>query len=400
MLLPLGDSPNPRGTPFLTYALIIVNCAVFLLITLPLSGKAPDPNDPALLEYLRIITQNLPRQVSVEELLRHTTAYNLFVFHYGFRPADPNVISLFTSLFLHAGFMHLFGNMLFLWIYGDNVEHRLGRIPFLFWYLATGVAATLFHMLFDLHSPLPLIGASGAISGLLGFYFIWFPRNTVRLLFVFFPFFMNVITVPARIVLGFYLLVDNLLPFLATWGMEGGGVAHGAHIGGFLAGLAIAWYMNRREVTAPPPEFRERVHAPSETRDTSAPGIARALARGDFAEVAETYFALPPDETRRALTPEDSLGLADWLERNGHARAALIVYRRHLRDYPQGPGAAEAHVGAGSVQLNDLGQATPAFQHFLDALDLDPSPETAARARAGLDAIAARQKFQVGRPRP
>jgi hypothetical protein len=132
---------------------------------------------------------------------------------------------------------------------------------------------------------------------------------------------------------------------------------------------------------------------------TTAPEITQALARGDLSDAAETYFSLQPDETRRALTPEDSLVLADWLARNGHPRAALIVYRRHLRDYPQGPGTAEAHVGAGLVQLRHLNQATPAFQHFLDALDLDPSPETAARARAGLDAIAAQQKFQVGRPR-
>ncbi len=398
MILPLGDAPNPRGTPYLTYALILVNCAVFVLITLPLRGKAVDPNDPALWEYLRIVTQNLPRPVPLEELLRQTYAYNLFVFRYGFRPADPNVTSLFTSLFLHAGFMHLFGNMLFLWIYGDNVEHRMGRLPFLFWYLGTGVAATLFFMLLDPASSLPLIGASGAISGVLGFYFFWFPRNTVRVLFLLFPFFMNVITMPARLVLGFYLLVDNLLPFILTRGMEGGGVAHGAHIGGFLAGLAVAWLMDRREVAARPQEFRT-VHAPSETADVSAPTVARALARGDFAEAAETYFALDPEKTRRALTPEDSLALADWLERNGHPRAALIVYRRHLRDYPRGPGTAEAHVGAGMVQMTSLGQATPAFQHFLDALDLDPSPETAARARAGLDAIVAQQKFQVGRPR-
>ena len=398
MILPLGDAPNPRGTPYLTYALILVNCAVFVLITLPLRGKAVDPNDPALWEYLRIVTQNLPRPVPLEELLRQTYAYNLFVFRYGFRPADPNVTSLFTSLFLHAGFMHLFGNMLFLWIYGDNVEHRMGRLPFLFWYLGTGVAATLFFMLLDPASSLPLIGASGAISGVLGFYFFWFPRNTVRVLFLLFPFFMNVITMPARLVLGFYLLVDNLLPFILTRGMEGGGVAHGAHIGGFLAGLAVAWLMDRREVAARPQEFRT-VHAPSETADVSAPTVARALARGDYTEAAETYFALDPEKTRRALTPEDSLALADWLERNGHPRAALIVYHRHLRDYTRGPGTAEAHVGAGMVQMTSLGQATPAFQHFLDALDLDPSPETAARARAGLDAIVAQQKFQVGRPR-
>ncbi|MFQ5990145.1 MAG: rhomboid family intramembrane serine protease, partial [Candidatus Methylomirabilales bacterium] len=297
----------------------------------------------------------------------------------------------------HAGFMHLFGNMLFLWIYGDNVEHRLGRVPFLCWYLATGVAATLFHTLFDLDSPLPLVGASGAISGVLGFYFIWFPRNTVRLL-IFFFYFINVITVPARFVLGFYLLVDNLLPFLVTRGMEGGGVAHGAHIGGFLGGLAVAWFMDRRELVGRPEEYR-RAHVPAEAGETPSQLVARALASGDFADAAETYFALDPDQTRRALTPEDSIALADWLQRNGHHRAALTVYRRHLRDYPQGPGAAEAHVGAGLVQLMFLDQATPAYQHFLDALDLDPSPETAARARAALDSIAARQKFQVRRPR-
>ncbi len=210
---------------------------------------------------------------------------------------------------------------------------------------------------------------------------------------------MNVITVPARLVLGFYLLVDNLLPFLIARGMEGGGVAYGAHIGGFLGGLTAAWFMNRREVTARPQEYRQRVAAARESMDQPADAIAQALARGDFPDAAETYFALDPDETRRVLMPEDSLALADWLQRNGHHRAALIVYRRHVRDYPQGPGTAEAHVGAGMVQLMSLGQATPAYQHFLDALDLDPSPETAARARAGLDAIAAVQKFQVGRPR-
>lgn len=399
MILPLGDAPNPRGIPFLTYALILVNCAVFVLITLPLSVRAPDPNDPALLEYLRLVTGNLPRQVPLDELLRRISAYDLFVFRYGFRPAAPTFTTLFTAMFLHAGFLHLFGNMLFLWIYGDNVEHRLGRLSFLFWYLGTGMVATLFFTLFALDSPLPLIGASGAISGVLGFYFIWFPRNTVRLFFLFFPFFMNVITVPARLVLGFYLLLDNLLPFLIARGVEGGGVAHGAHIGGFLAGVAAAWFIDRREVAARPHEYRQTVSVAKESAVRPADLIARALARGDFPEAAETYFALDPDETRRILTPEDSLLLAEWLQRNGHHRAALIVYRRHLRDYPRGPGTAEAHVGAGMVLLMSLGQATPAYQHFLDALDLDPAPEIAARARAGLDAIAAAQKFQVGRSR-
>jgi membrane associated rhomboid family serine protease len=383
--------------PFITYVLILANCAVYFLVTLPLSAQAPDPNDPILLEYLRVVGQTLPRPVPVEQILQYTSAYDLFVFRYGFRPAAPVVAALFTAMFLHAGFLHLFGNMLFLWIYGDNVEKRLGRLPFLCWYLATGVAATLFHTLFTPESPLPLIGASGAISGVLGFYFVWFPRNTVRLLFVFFPFFMNVFVVPARVVLGLYLLVDNLLPFLIARG-TGGGVAHGAHIGGFLAGLLVAWVMNRREVTGRPLEYRA-VSTVAESEETPVHSLAQAIGRGDFATAAQAYFALSPDQTQRVLQPEDSLALADWLQQNGHPRAALTVYRRHLRDYPRGPGAAEAHVGAGSVQLNFPSLATSAYHHFLDALDLDPSSETAARARAGLDAIAGRQKFQIGRPR-
>src|SRR5512143_402870 len=168
MLLPLGDSPNPRGIPAMTYALVLANIAVYVLISLPLSSVAVDPNDPALREYVRIVVRSLPQPVPVQEVVANTSAYDLFVFRYGFRPAAPHLANLLYSLFLHAGFLHLFGNMLFLWIYGDNVEHRLGPVVYVIAYLGTGVAATLFHTVFDPDSPLPLVGASGAISGVLG----------------------------------------------------------------------------------------------------------------------------------------------------------------------------------------------------------------------------------------
>jgi tetratricopeptide (TPR) repeat protein len=112
---------------------------------------------------------------------------------------------------------------------------------------------------------------------------------------------------------------------------------------------------------------------------------------------ARAYFALSPDKARRALDPGDSIRLANWLAENGQGEAALAVYRRHLRDYPSGPGTAEAHVGAGLVQLHVLGQPVPAYQHFLDALDLDPAPETAAIARQALAEIAQAQKFAMRR---
>jgi hypothetical protein len=283
--------------------------------------------------------------------------------------------------------------MLFLWIYGDNVEHRLGRLPFLFWYLVTGVAATLAFALFAGGSLVPLVGASGAISGVLGFYFLWFPRNTVRVFVFLFPFFMNVIAIPARIVLGIYLVVDNFLPFLFTQGAGGGGVAYGAHIGGFVAGLGVAWMMGRREVAAPPEEYR-RGPAPADA--PRAVPLADAFDRGDLASAAAAYFALPPEQTRRALGEEPSLELASWLAANGHPEAALVVFRRHLRDYPAAASAARAHLGAGLILFEQLGQAAPAYQHFLDALDRDPDPETAARARAALAQIAALQKFRLG----
>jgi hypothetical protein len=289
--------------------------------------------------------------------------------------------------------MHLFGNMLFLWIYGDNVEYRLGRLSYLFWYIVTGVAATLSFALLSPGSLIPMVGASGAISGVLGFYFVWFPRNVVRMFVFLFPFFMNTVTVPARIVLGIYLFADNLLPLLLTTGQAGGGVAHSAHIGGFIAGMAIAWVLNRREVSAPPEEYR-RVPV---REAPSADGIAAAIGEGNMAGAAQAYFALPPDKARRALAPGDSIRLANWLAENSHGEAALAVYRRHLRDYPSGPGAAEAHVGAGLVQLRLLGQPAPAYQHFLEALDLKPGPETEALARQGLEQIAQVQKFPMRR---
>ncbi len=253
MFLPLGDEPNPRGIPWVTYGLIAVNTAVYLFISLPLSLSRPDASDPLLVEYVRVLLETLPQDRFVAaEVVQQLSAYDLFVFDHGFRPVAPAPIALLTSMFLHAGFAHLAGNMLFLWIYGDNVEHRMGPVPYLIAYLATGVAATLFHTAFDLESALPLVGASGAISGVLGFYFVWFPHNRVRLWVFLFPFFMNVITLPARIVLGFYLVVSNLMPFLISQGMPGGGVAYGAHIGGFLGGIGWAWWAGRREVSARP----------------------------------------------------------------------------------------------------------------------------------------------------
>ena len=243
MLLPIGDTPNPENyTPWVNWLLIVVNVAVYLFISRPLTLQAVSLYDPALHEYLRFIAPNLPRNLPLTYLLQQISSYDIFIFAHGYKAGAPQISDLFSSLFMHGGLLHLAGNMLFLWIYGDNVEHRLGHLPYLLIYLLCGVAATLFFALFTSASMTPLLGASGAISGILGLYFIFFPRNQIKVFLAFFPIFFNVVLLPSRLVLGFYLLVDNLLPFLVA---ARGGIAHGAHIGGFLAGLLCAWGYNR-----------------------------------------------------------------------------------------------------------------------------------------------------------
>ena len=143
MILPLGDEPNPRSLPVVTYALMLINCAAYLFVSLPLSFVGPEPGDPVVLEYLGAIEESMARPLSprgVNAIVQGLRQYDLFVFEWGFRPAAPQALNLLTAMFLHAGFLHLAGNMLFLWIYGDNVEYRLGRMRYLAAYLGTGVA--------------------------------------------------------------------------------------------------------------------------------------------------------------------------------------------------------------------------------------------------------------------
>ncbi len=241
MFLPIGDEPNPHHLPAMTVALIAVNVAVFVLIALPLSMQAPDPADPLLREYLRALIPDLPAGIPTDQFVGQVSAYDLVVFRWGYRPGDPHLLSLITAMFLHGGFMHLFGNMLYLWIYGNNVEHRLGAPAYLFWYLATGVVATMFHAQLNMGSPIPLVGASGAISGVLGFYLVWFPRHVVKIWVFLIPFYIGMVHISATVVLIMYLVLDNLVPMLMSGGE--GGVAHGAHIGGFIAGMVVAFAM-------------------------------------------------------------------------------------------------------------------------------------------------------------
>ena len=380
MLLPIGDSPNLPRTPWVTWGLIAVNVAVFVAFW-PLSFQRADFEDSATREYLIVLQTE--RQIPAETLLAHTSRGDVLRYRWGSKPAQLSLLTLLTSMFLHGGFMHLAGNMLFLWIFGDNVEHRLGRSAFLMAYLATGVAAALGDTLLRLGSSVPSVGASGAISGVLGLYFLWFPRNRVRIFAFLFPFLMDVIELPARWVLGMYVVLDNLLPLLLTGGA--GGISYGAHIGGFGAGLALAWGL--RPAWSDGPRRRPRAAA------DGAPGtpagepppvdvlLAQLLDAGQVDAAARLFFDLPRDVSRRLLPPQDKLRLAESLALAGQPRQALAALQRVLSEHPRGPGRVQAHLGAAQLLLHAFESPTAAYQHLYSALEDSPTAEESRIAR-------------------
>jgi membrane associated rhomboid family serine protease len=213
-MIPLRDVIPSRTTPFVTVSLIALNAAAFLF------EQSLAPRD-------------LDRLIQV----------------WGFVPADPGLVPLVTSMFLHGGWLHLVSNMLYLWIFGDNVEDRMGHGRFVTFYLLCGAVGALLQTLVNPASHLPMIGASGAIAGVLGAYVVMFPRSRVLTLVPIFIF-VQIIEVPAVILLGlwFALQVLNGLGTLAlAGGQDVGGVAFWAHAGGFLTGLLLVWFFRRPE---------------------------------------------------------------------------------------------------------------------------------------------------------
>ncbi len=165
--------------------------------------------------------------------------------YYGFIPVRPSVLTAFTCMFLHAGVDHIFGNMWFLLTFGDNVEDKFGHIKFLLFYLATGFVATSVNYLVNPSSTIPTVGASGAISGVMGAYVVLFPRAKVLTLL---GFYMTI--VPAFFLLGFWFFLQLFFGTASLFGGDGSGIAYMAHIGGFAAGaiIAVAYrILNRRQ---------------------------------------------------------------------------------------------------------------------------------------------------------
>jgi len=389
LFLPIGDSPNLPRPAWVTWGLIALNVVVFLSLW-GLNRVPADPRDPAYLAYVEALSHE--RGLPVARI--SVSAYDLVVFRHGFKPAAPSLGDALTAMFLHGGWMHLLGNMLFLWIYGDNVEHRLGRAAYLLAYIGTGLAAAVGDGVLRYGSLVPSVGASGAISGVLGFYFVWFPHNRVRVWVFLFPLIANVIELPARFVIGLFIVVDNLLPLLLTGGA--GSVSYGAHIGGFAAGCAVAVLIERWRVLRAHSLRRGPEPVPAAPADEM---LSAALETGESLRAAKLFFSLP-GTVRRRLAPELALRLGEELEEAGHADAALAVYQRMLADHPRGPGRARAHVGAARVLLGALQQPTAAYQHLLEAVDEAETDEELAMARQTLAALQRVARTVPRRPIP
>jgi membrane associated rhomboid family serine protease len=222
MFLPLKDLNPHRRYPAVNTLLILANLIVFFY-------------------QLTLSVTLTPHAYQAFELANAMVPARIPAFLAGRVSFSAAFLPFVTSMFLHSGWLHILGNMLFLWIFGDNVEDFFGHVGYFFFYLLCGIAAGLTHILFNLHSNLPALGASGAISGVMGAYILLYPRARVlTLVFIF------LVPLPAFIFLGYWIV----LQFLAGIGSFGpaatGGVAWWAHIGGFLAGMALT-AMSRRK---------------------------------------------------------------------------------------------------------------------------------------------------------
>ena len=219
-MIPFKDENPTKSFPFLTIGIIVVNCIVFLF-----ELSYPEGIQKVFYDY-GAIPKNLLTLKTQQPV--------------------PVVFTIFTSMFMHGGFLHIIGNMLYLWIFGNNIEDRLGHFRFLVFYIISGIVAAYSHAFTSPNSEVPMIGASGAVSGILGAYLLLYPHAKVHTL-IFFGFFIQIVRVPAVIVIGFWGIIQIINGLLSKSAMIDSSVAWFAHIGGFIFGfLTIKLWVKRK----------------------------------------------------------------------------------------------------------------------------------------------------------
>lgn len=221
-MIPLRDANPSRTIPFMTYALIAANVVVFL--------------------FELSLGRNLNHMINLFGVVPHRVVTDIAHGH----PGVGTFLPFLSSMFLHGGFLHLIGNMLFLYIFGDNVEDQFGHMPYVLFYLVAGFAAAATQVYVNHASAMPMVGASGAIAGILGAYVLMFPTArivTVIPMLLFFP----IVEIPAFLFLGLWFLMQIMSGMLALGiGGDAGGVAWWAHIGGFCVGAIMVPFLRKR----------------------------------------------------------------------------------------------------------------------------------------------------------
>ncbi len=225
MFFPISDDDRELSGPaYVTFALLAANVALFLV----------QMSNPAFTYGWSVVPREIVTGVDlVDTVLVEVPGRPLVEIPQS--PGPPIIwLTLFSSMFMHGGLAHIGGNMLYLWIFGDNVEHRFGPVRFLIFYISAGLAASLAQIMVDPNSVLPSLGASGAIAGVMGAYMVLFPHNRVNAVFLF-----NVVSVPAIVVLGMWFATQFVSGYgsIFTSSQSLGGVAYAAHLGGFVAGV-------------------------------------------------------------------------------------------------------------------------------------------------------------------
>jgi rhomboid family protein len=227
-MIPLKDINPTERTPYATIGLIVANVIVFF--TEPLTAAST-----AAGQLYFLCKASIPWEI---------THWHQFPELVGACPNKSVLLSIVYSMFLHGSFLHIAGNMLYLWVFGNNIEDRLGPVRFIIFYFACGFTATFAQSYVSPNSLIPLIGASGAVAGVLGAYLVLFPTARVRTLVIFF--FITIVEIRASVLLGFWLLLQVFSQ--AVGGVTGrqGGVAYLAHIGGFIAGMVLLFVFRPR----------------------------------------------------------------------------------------------------------------------------------------------------------
>ena len=222
-MIPLKDDNPTQSKPIVTYYLIGICIVIFIIQLLSTSYRTG-----TFFYSYGLIPSVLLGKLQLSE--------NMYII--------PSYLTVITSMFVHGGFMHLIGNMLYMWIFADNIEDDLGKIKFIIFYLLCGIGAAMAQVFSDINSQIPMVWASGAIGGILGAYLINYPKSKVLVLIPF-GFFSQLIKIKAIYVLGFWFLLQFINSAFSS--SSGGGVAYAAHIGGFITGMILILFFNKKK---------------------------------------------------------------------------------------------------------------------------------------------------------